>query len=233
MALNSYLSQTQNLLHDTNAQFYTTSQLTTYINQARAKTAAAGQCCRFLPPSGTINTVANQETYTFAAINALLPAQLTSVLGVVTIAVNIGTSKPCLRRYSWSAFQAYLRSYSIGLTGYPMIFAQYGQGTPYTDVSTATSANTSVQIYLWPIPSAIYAMDWDCYCLPIALVNDSTPEAIPYPFTDAVPYYACHLALMGAQRFADAEKMESRFKMKIREAQSQSDMLFIPDFYGM
>lgn len=231
MALNSYLSQTQNLLHDTNAQFYTTAQLTIYVNQARAKTAAAGQCCRFLPP--TLNTVANQETYDFSTVNGILPTQLSAVLGVVTIAVNIGTSKPTLRRYSWTAFQAYLRSYSIGLTGYPMIFAQYGSGSPYTDVNTSTSTATGVKIYLWPIPSAIYAMDWDCYCLPIALVNDSTLEAIPYPFTDAVPYYAASLALRGAQRKSDANDMESEWLKRVKQARAQSGMIFIPDMYGV
>lgn len=231
MALNSYLSATQNLLHDANAQFYSTALLTGYINSARAKTAAAGQCCRFLPP--TLNTVAGQETYSFAGLNAILPTQLSSVLGVVTIAVNIGTSKPTLRRYSWTDFQAYLRSYSIGLQGYPMVWAQYGSGTPYTDVNTPTSANTGITVYMWPVPSAIYAMDWDCYCLPVALVNDSTPEAIPYPFSEAVPYYAASLALRGAQRKADAKDMEMDWMGKVRAARAQSEMMFIPDMYGM
>lgn len=231
MALNSYLSATQNLLHDTNAQFYSVAQLTTYINAGRAKTAAVGQCCRFLPTG--LNTVAAQETYPVSTINALLPTQLSAVLGVITIAVNIGSSKPTLRRYTWTAFQAYLRSYSIAMQGYPMVFAQYGTGTPYTDTATSTSTATGVQIYLWPVPSAIYAMDWDCYCLPIPLVSDSTLEAIPYPFTDAVPYYAAHLALLGAQRRGDADKMKEDFRSKIREARANSEMMFIPDMYGI
>jgi hypothetical protein len=50
-------------------------------------------------------------------------------------------------------------------------------------------------------------MQWDTICSPVALVNDGTPEAIPYPFTDAVKYHATYLALLEAQRKDDAEGM--------------------------
>ena len=49
--LNSYITATQLLLHDTNANFYSVSSLTSYINTARGRVAADAQCVRVLPPS--------------------------------------------------------------------------------------------------------------------------------------------------------------------------------------
>ena len=60
-------------------------------------------------------------------------------------------------------------------------------------------------------------MDWDAYCNPIPLVNDTTVEAIPEPFTASVKYYAAYLAHINAQRKDDAEYMRSLFTQNLIE----------------
>jgi hypothetical protein len=58
-------------------------------------------------------------------------------------------------------------------------------------------------------------------CFPITLASDSDPEAIPYLWTDAVPYFAAYLALLSAQsqaRQADAERMFSRYSEFLNRA---------------
>lgn len=58
--LNEYLTRVQLLLNQTNtqSQLFATTNLTNYINQARKRIAAKGQCVRvLLPPNGGVQTV--------------------------------------------------------------------------------------------------------------------------------------------------------------------------------
>lgn len=302
--LTSYITATQLLLHDTNANFYQVSNLTSYINTARNRVAADAQCVRVLPPSsaslqlptishagsgytaptiavsapdiitgitatatctvssGQIATVTltnagsgylnvptftitdatgnggaitctltsytattlNQEVYTFASFNSLVQqtSGVQSIQGIFSIAVMQGAPgafKPTLFYWSWGALQAYCRSNSSLVSNYPDRWSQYGQGV-------------SGSFYLYPIPSGNYPMDLDCYCLPVTLTSDSTPEAIPYPWTDAVPYYAAYLALLSAQRKEDANQMLNDYKMKVKEGGSMARPVVIPNYYG-
>lgn len=305
MTLNAYITAIQLLLHDTNANFYSVSSLTSYINTARGRVAADAMCIRVLPPSsasltspvvtapGTsyatapdvavsppdiitgitatamatvsaggvdgitftntgsgylnpptftftggggsgaaavaalspyVSTSLNQELYTFSSLNTFVQQTpgVASIQGILSIAVMQGAPgayKPVLFNWPWGALQAYCRSYSALVTNYPDRWAQYGQGV-------------SGSFYLYPIPSGQYPMDVDCYCLPVNLASDTTPEAIPYPWTDAVPYYAAYLALLNSQRKEDAMAMLNDYKQKIAEGGGFSRPMVIPSYYG-
>jgi hypothetical protein len=225
LALNAYITRTQQLLHDPNAVFYPQTDLVSYINTARSQIAAEAMCVRVLPPSGPGQNVSvlGQEVYTFASLQPLIQATspgVSTIMGVITIAVAQGTTlKPVLNQKAWSEFQALYRSYNIGLQNYPTVFAQYGQGA-------------SGSVYFWPIPSGVYAMDWDCYCLPIDLTSDTDVEAIPYPWTDAIPYFAAYLAFSNAQRPDDADRMMAQYTMFMQRGTAFSNQLMIPGFYG-
>lgn len=203
MALSAYLTDTQELLGDPAGQFYTTAALTTFINKARLRIAATGECVRWLPPSGTgqNQTVASQEVYPFSAVNAFIPAGsgIGSILAVRTVAVQNGTIKPIWTQMAWTRFQAFIRVYSGTWTGTTTVgfWAQFSFGTLGS-------------IYLGPIPSNAQPMDWDCTCLPIALATDADPEAIPSPWTELVSFYAAYLGLLSQQRQQDADQMLAR-----------------------
>lgn len=222
MALNAYIKQVSRLLHDPTFQFYNQTDLTDYINLARSQIAGDGQCVRVLPPSGVgqNRTTQGQEVYTFASINALniLGSGVASIMGVLSVSVSWGSMKPTLRQREWTWFQAFLRSYNTGLQNFPSDWSQYSQGV-------------NGSIYLWPIPSQACAMDWDCYCLPSALSADADPEAIPYPWTDAIPSYAAYLAYDNAQRADDADRMFQQFERYMKRARKMSEASFIPDMY--
>ena len=96
--------------------------------------------------------------------------------------------KPILDELSWTDFQAYLRSYNTGMQSFPTNWAKYGQGV-----------NGSV--YLWPLPSTASQMDWDCWCLPIRFGSDNDTDALPYPWTTAVSYYAAYTCLLQCAAF--------------------------------
>lgn len=170
--------------------------------------------------SAFLTTSPGQEVYKFSDVNPLAAAfpGVKEVVAVQTISVSWGSMRPTLRQMDWSGFQAYLRSTNIGSTNYPTVWAQYGQG--------ATGS-----VYMYPVPATVSPMDWDCYCIPIDLVDDSTYDAIPYPWTDAVPYYAAYQAYMTAQDRDAADYMRAKYRESMTEGRKYASPAFVPDFY--
>jgi hypothetical protein len=307
--LTDYQTEFQELVHDPNNTYFSTSDMNNYINRARLRVAARGQCVRFLGSGGTITalaivsggtflhngaatvtisgagqqatatasvsgltlnsitltnggwgyitgtsttisfldsagvapsvapsititvdnsltTVPGQEVYQFSLANTLVTAQslftgIASAEGLISVAGAWGANaamKPMLMEMIWSEFQAYYRSYNTGLQSYPTIWSKYGQGL-------------NGSIYLWPLPSQFAQMDWDLWCLPVTLTSSSTPEAIPYPYTTPVAYYAAYLAFKNAQRPEDAKASLDDYNEKILECQPMSTGAFVGNYY--
>jgi hypothetical protein len=55
-------------------------------------------------------------------------------------------------------------------------------------------------------------MEIDCSCMPFPLQSDNDPEAIPLPWSDAVPYMSAFFCLMQQQRMQDAAAMLQLFQ---------------------
>lgn len=166
--------------------------------------------------------IAGQEVYTFASLSALVQANIPGVANVVavqSVAVSWGSWKPMMRNIpSWSAFQAYCRAWDIGQQNYPTVWSQYGQGE-------------NGSFYIFPIPSILSQMDVDCYCTPIDLMLDTDVEAIPHPYTEAVPWYAAFLAYLSAQNQDAAAGMLANYKSNLAEARMFASPAIVPDFY--
>lgn len=170
----------------------------------------------------SLTTVATQEVYNFATWNTLAQtnAGVSQIIGLLSLACSQGgTYKPMLTPMIWSEFQAYCRIYQNQAQNYPVYWAQYGQGV-----------NGSV--YLFPYPSQALQLDADCYCLPIDLADDTTPEAIPSTFTDAIPYYAAYLCYEDSSRKDDADRNFKIFDMFVKRARAQMETPFVPSYYG-
>lgn len=166
-------------------------------------------------------TVVSQEVYSFSTANALLTAAnpgISGIIGVQSIAVSWGAMKPVLRYSDWSGFQAYLRSYNVGTQNYPTVWAQYGRGRAGT-------------VYLWPVPSIVASMEWDCYCQPVPLVDDTTIEALPEPWQDAVQFKAAEYAYNNAQRRDDSNWAAAEYKRYLRENELYVQPSMVPSFY--
>jgi hypothetical protein len=175
-------------------------------------------------------TVTGQEVVQFTTLNSLLAAWntgpivslqgMSQVIKVFSVACNqSGTYKPMLQEKIWSEYQAYLRIYSNTQQNYPIYWAQYGQGV-------------AGSFYLFPWPSQPLQLDVDVCCTPIALVTDGTVEAIPYPWTDAVPYYAAYLAYENSSRKEDADRMFKMYSMFMKRGRAFSEHPYMPDYYG-
>ena len=61
--LSDYITECRRLLHDANGNFYTDTQLTDYINEARSHTVQDTGCLRTIQ---TLQFVTGQEVYTYA-----------------------------------------------------------------------------------------------------------------------------------------------------------------------
>ena len=139
-------------------------------------------------------TVTNQEVYPFSLVDFTGVPGYSQVLAVGNVSILWGSQRFTLARRSWSSYQAMVRNYVSTFQDVPGIAAQYGQGV-------------SGSLYLYPVPNSGYTMEWDCTCLPAALASDGDVEIIPYPWTDAVPYFAAYLAFNSTGRNADADRM--------------------------
>jgi hypothetical protein len=225
--LANYINEVQNLLNDNQGQFFVNVTLANYINRARRRIAAASGCLRVIPPG--VQTIPNQEIYTFRAwdplVQMIMP-QAQSVLACRSIAVGIGGKwqtttddagnilsasivggswKPVWRRVVWTDFQSRFRIYGgtfMGTISEPGWYAQYGEGP-------------TGSIYLAPVPTQSLPMEVDLTVIPSPLLTDNDVDPIPYPWRDAVSYWAAYLALLQQQRAQDAQAMAALFAAEL------------------
>lgn len=195
MALNAYVAQVRSLLNDPSAAEYQTADLTIFINDARVQIAGASESIRALM---SLTTAAATAQYLYSTATAA-PAGVGGVLTVRKARVlSAGVWSEVINR-SWEWFFSYLMCGPAAVaTGIPDTFAEFAPGI-------------SGSLFLSPIPNGVLSIQLDAVCYPIPLVDDSTSEALPYPWTEAVQYYSAYLALLSAQRKADADAMFERY----------------------
>lgn len=232
--LNQYISDTQDLLNDSNGQFFQLPRLIRNINKSRRRICAASGCLRIVPPG--VVTIANQEVYPLTMWDALVQQELPGAQAALfcrSISIGIGgrwenglivggSWKPMWRRIPWTDFQARFRIYGstfIGTISDPGWWAQLGEGP-------------AGKIYLAPIPTQYQPMELDLTCLPFPLATDNDPEPLTYPWTDSVPYWAAVLCLLQQQRAQDANAMAQLFSSDLPFAAAVVCPQFISTAYG-
>ena len=225
--LTSYLTSTRSLLQlpgSNSTSLYSDVDLTRFINTARGQVAGEGECIRV---HGTIPTVVGQESYTFAAINVGAPAT-TGVQGVINIQSMhyvVGNGQLWLTPRPWPWFTLYNRNNAAPQPGPPKEWAQYGQGAAPSGIANTQISGGS--FYISPLPDDIYTLNCNTICYPQALALDTDVEALPYYWTDAVPFFAAYFALMSAQtnaRMADAAQMyKGHYNEFMSRARNQSN----------
>lgn len=200
----SYQQQTQRLLNDAAARFFNTDDLTVYINLGRNDVARQTQA---LLNDATLTTVNGQQTYPLTVLAPPVGSGLLEVLNVRNMrSLSSGLSRRMEGR-SWEWFSNY---YLDGLNStivspIPTVWAQQTQGV-------------TGNVWVWPTPSAPASLISDATWLPVPLVDDSTIEAIPQPWTDVIPYFAAYLALLQAQRLQDAQSLGGLYSKFIQSS---------------
>jgi hypothetical protein len=226
--LTAYLTQTRRLLQlpAAPATLYTEADLTSYINTARGQLCGETECLRAI---GTVNTIPGQMAYNFSAI-AFALAGVQGAINVRRISWNDASGQRWIEPRPWEYFDFYVLldplppvNQSTGVTGdVPSVWAQYSQGSaPSSAVGNANGGSFYINI-----PDDTYALNCDCSCYPIPLVDDGTVEVIPYLWTDAVPFYAAYYALMSSQmqaRMSDALRYFEMYKEFIKRARQAAN----------
>ncbi len=206
--LTAYLSQVERLLQNPAATpaLYSVADLTYYINVARGQVAIETKCVR---ANITVSTVNGTMQYPLANITPG-GSGFGPIVNVQSASYASGSGYVYLNPRKWDYFNTFLMCQPSILTGAPVDWSQYGVGE-------------NGVIYLSPIPGGVYSVILDAVCAPIPLVTDGTAEAIPYPYTDAVPFFAAYFAYLSAQRTADAASMAQQYQEFIGRAAMASE----------
>jgi hypothetical protein len=88
------------------------------------------------------------------------------------------------------------------------------------------------KLYLAPIPTQRSPMEVDLTCIPTPLLTDNDPDPIPYPWQDAVAYWAAVMCLLQQQRREDAQAMANLFNTEMPQCAAVVCPQFIPNIYG-
>lgn len=221
--LTAYENATQALLQLPGApnSLYPTANVDIWINTARGQLAGETECIRVI---GTIATVIGQRNYNFSAINVGTPSAtgVEAPIHVRRITYGLASGQQWIAPRAWEWFDLYHMNNPVPVNGAPRVWSQYGQGAA---PGTSGSVNGG-SFYLDPPPDTVYTLYCDCVCWPIALADDTTVEAIPYQWTDAVPFFAAYYALLSSQtsaRQADAERLYKHYQTFVQRARTQAN----------
>ena len=208
MSLFDYEQTTQRLLSDTLQVEFNIFDLRDWINIARRQAATEGEAIRQV---GTLVTVNGTATYPFSAI-AVAGVGFDGVIAVRQIAAPGALVTP--REWEWM-FLYYLATPSSGA---PKEWGQLGQGD-------------AGSLYFGPTPNVVLTLSIDAVMLPAPLVSDSDVEVLPYPWTDAVPYFAAYMALLTKKMYGEADKMFMEYERFMMRARAQVTPTVLPGQY--
>jgi len=208
--LSGYITEVRRLLHDATGVFWTDTELTDYINDARNRIVRDTGCLRYLETSAaTINV----ETLDLTTLT--LPSYAESILDVLNINLFWGNTRIPLRYLAWTDFNAQLRFWQ-NYTGRPIAFSLYGLTT----------------VYFGPIPDQTYVIEIDAVVLPSALTSNSQNEQIPAPYTSPVKFYAAYLAKYKEQSYGEAEIFKVEYEKQARSVIASSMTRRLPTVFS-
>lgn len=137
--------------------------------------------------TSTVNKLEQgREVYKFSDVDLSPFPGVESVYMIKSVSLLFSAFRYSLACYDFSTFQALVRQWAQQWQYVPAVCAQYGQGDDGS-------------FYMYPIPSESYQLEWDCLCLPSDLIDDQSVEALPKPWSEAVPYFAAHLCFLELQ----------------------------------
>lgn len=211
--LYQYRQRVQQLCGDIKTEVLNPLFLDAYINTARGQIAGEQSCIRV---RGTLSLTSAVQQYAFSSINLGSASGVQGVLNARMVTLSLaGTAGSLVQNYSWEWFNQFFIANPAPLTGNPNAWTQYGQGTNGT-------------LLFYPVPTGAVTANIDTVCYPIPLVDDSTAEALPYEWTDAVPFFAAWLAYLQAQRSDEAKMMFSRYAEFAQRARAASTSSVLP-----
>lgn len=119
----------------------------------------------------------------------------TDSIDMLNLSIYWGNSRRVLAYWPWTKFNAQMRYYVSTNIGAPAVFSVYGSNSAY----------------IGPIPDQAYLADFDCVRKPPDIVDATTIEVIPQPFTEPVSFYAAYLIKMKEQSWGEADAFMNQY----------------------
>lgn len=205
--LNDYISETRRLLHDVNGNFWTTQEITDYVNEGRDSTVQDSGCRRILQ---SYTTSVGQETIDFSSL-----PHGNQTIDVININLYWGDSRWPLYYMAWTDFNAQLRFWQ-NYNGRPIGFSMYGVKT----------------IFIGPKPDQAYELELDTVVLPDPLVGGLTVDTqIPSPFDQAVAFHAAYKAKYQEQSYGESEIFKQEYTKQVLNALNTTFTRRLPSVY--
>jgi len=175
--------------------------------------------------SGSTNlfqTIPGVESYPFAWANNYLREQYEGadiIIDVFDCAVAWGSStyRPVLNWCPWVAMQAYMRSYNVLNSAFPLWWSTMGDG------------DTQV-VYLWPPPVEALELEWEVMAVPKPLYSDNDYEILPDNYSQAIKFGAAALSYVNS-RPEQAQIMWNNFLDVLGVGRFAGDYGHIPSMY--
>jgi hypothetical protein len=173
-----------------------------------------------VPVMSFINQLnAGQEEYSFSSVDMSMFPGVGSVYMIKSVAIIYSNYRYVLPIYDFTTYQARIRNYPFQYQYVPTFACQRGQGADGT-------------FMMYPLPSQQYQMEWDCFCLPEALVDDNSVEALNYPWTDAIPYFAACLCYEELQNLNAATYYQEKFDKLLQRYSNYARPGHVTNPYG-
>jgi hypothetical protein len=160
-----------------------------------------------------------QEVYNFSDIDLSQNSGVSAVYYVRSVSIIYADYRYSIPIYAFSEYQAKIRQYPFQYQYVPTFGTFFGQGT-------------SGSLYVYPLPSQTYQMEWDCLCLPADLADNLSVEVLPDPWTGAVKWYASHLVMLERGNFNAAKMYYDRFEQSVLHYSNHTRIGRIVNPYG-
>lgn len=218
MALFEEMQRTQLLLDDLGFAVFNDADIVRYVNMARGQIAGQSGCIRVM---GTLAVTGASQVYLFSTISLGGASGVQGVLHVRQVTYQVASGALFVHPRSFPYFNLYYLANAAPQPSPPAAWSQFGQGA-------------SGSLYVNKLDAG-YTLNVDTVCYPSALALDSDPEAIPYMWTDAIPFLAAYYAALskkddeGAKRMMDAY---NDFMNKARAGANPSVMPYLFEHSG-
>jgi hypothetical protein len=228
MALNAYITALQVLLHDQAGLAYPQAVLTGFINEARQQVALEGECINgvgwtTIMPGSVVCGVPIQNS---SVQPPLQPPGVGNLATPKSIQFDPGTvltsgAKPLvtLEKRGWDWFNFYWLGLAAPPPGPPRCWCPLNQGVATLPQGGVGWSVATGSFYVNP-PNTTYTLLINGLWSPLDLMGDGDPEAIPGPWTDAVPHYALYLAFKDARLQSLAQQAMQEFELMMGRARA-------------
>jgi hypothetical protein len=182
VTLGEYLNRLRRLLHDAEADFWTTPDLISDINAAiQQRDMWSGGMRSY---RSNVPTTVGLDVYSLAALFSDV-----TVLDVINVWLVWGQQRVSLFQLPFTDLTNWFRQ-NILFRNRPGAWCRYGAD----------------QVYIATAPSVAYTTDWDLVVLSGALVALGDTDPLAYPYTEPVVYYAAHEACINTRRWDLADR---------------------------